>query len=252
MTRDTNLFARTSGTRAVPVIAGTFGVAVASGDGGMRRSRSAGPLGADAGGTSGPGRRADRRQLRAHAAHARAPGRRQRRDRVAGRVHHEWNRSDRAGAGGGAVSDPYRQLRMQPAVYERGDDLGEARVIPVVAAGDGGASGPDPAGRIPGRASAQDAHGEEERDHHRLVGRRRRRRWGGHRRQEGRAHRCRDRRRRGGALGPTHAARSLARGASAMTGQGARCFLPRSIGRAPKRQFRRVVTKLNVFVPQKR
>ena len=29
------------------------------------------------------------------------------------------------------VSDPYRQLRMQPAVYERGDGLGEARVIPV-------------------------------------------------------------------------------------------------------------------------
>ncbi len=109
-----------------------------------------------------------------------------------------------------AAADPYRQPRaLQPAVYDRGDDLAEARVIPV--------SQPTTVARpiqarqvvysdLPVRKTRI---GEEERDHHWFVGWRRCRRRGGHRRQEGRAHRRRDRRRRGGALGSAHAARSV-------------------------------------------
>ena len=160
---------------------------------------------------------ADRGELRAESTHARPPGRGQRRVGVAGRVHHE-RRPLRSAAQSFAapVTESYRQARaVQPVLYDRGDDLGDARVMPV--------SQPAAVARpIPARqvvyprtdlccAHGRKAVGEEERDHHRVIGRRRRRCRRGGRRQEGRAHRRRDRRRRRGALGSDHAARTVAR-----------------------------------------
>jgi hypothetical protein len=132
MIRDTNLFARTSGTRPVPVIAGTFGVAVL--------------LATVACGARDP-QALSAQTLAAPAAQAGAPI-------VVSCEPTQRTLVRPVAVNGATVSqvecitngivpsvpaplaapapDPYRlQRAIQPAVYERGDDFGEARVIPV-------------------------------------------------------------------------------------------------------------------------
>jgi hypothetical protein len=132
MTRDTNLFARTSGTRLVPVIAGTFGVAVL--------------LTTVACGARDP-QALSAQTLAAPAAQAGAPI-------VVSCEPTQRTLVRPVVVNGATVSqvecittgtapivpapvaapapDLYRQPRaFQPAVYERGDDFGDARVIPV-------------------------------------------------------------------------------------------------------------------------
>ena len=133
MTRDTNLFARTSGMRPVPAaIAGTFGVAV------LLTTIGCGARDPQA---------LSAQTLAAPAAQAGAPivvsceptQRTLVRPVVVNSATVSQVECITTGTvplmpapGAAPVPDPYRQLRaLQPAVFERGDDLGEARVIPV-------------------------------------------------------------------------------------------------------------------------